>query len=106
MNVQITARGYKAPERLKAYLESKISRLNRFEEHISDIKAVFSYENLDQVIELSLKVNNKKILITEKTDDVFKSIDLAIDNAERQVARTREKIKTHDNKKIVENLNV
>lgn len=102
MKIAITTRGYKAPERLKQYLTDKIKRLNRFEDRISNLDAVLSYENLDQVVEFKLRINNKKIFIKERSNDVFKSIDLAIDNVERQVTKIKDKFNTHDKRKIVE----
>ena len=102
MNISITTRGYKAPERLKSYITDKMKRLDRFSDRIIDPQIVLSYEKLDQVVEFKMRVNNKMIFIKERSDDVFKSIDLAIDNIERQVARIKEKFREHDNKKIVD----
>jgi len=102
MKIAITTRGYKAPERLKNYINDKMKRLERFEGQILDMQAVLSYEKLDQVVEFKLRLNNKKIVIKERSTDVFKSIDLAVDRLERQIAKTKEKIREHDNKKIVE----
>ena len=104
MNITITTRGYKAPERLKFYINDKMKRLERFEDKIMDIEAILSYEKLDQVVEFKLHINHKVIVVKEKSEDVFKSIDLAIDNLERQIAKIKDKIKSRNNKKIVENL--
>lgn len=104
MNIAITTRGYKAPERLKKYLNDKIKRLDRFADQIINIDAILSYEKLDQVVEFKLRLNHKKVIVKERSDDVFKSIDLAVDNLERQVAKVKEKIRDHDKKKIIENL--
>ena len=102
MKIAITTRGYKAPERLKQYINDKLKRLKRFEDRIIDFEAILSYENLDQVVEFKLRVNNKKIIVKERSDDVFKSIDLAIDNVERQVTKIKDKFIKHDKRKIVE----
>ena len=104
MNIAITTRGYKAPVRLKSYLKDKMRRLDRFSDRIMTIEAILSYENLDQVVEFKLRINHKRIIVKERSEDVFKSIDLAIDNLERQITKLKGKIKDHDNKKIVENL--
>lgn len=106
MNIAITTRGYKAPDRLKSYIQEKLKRLNKFAERIMSIEAILSYENIDQVVEFKLRLNNKKIVVKEKSDDVFKSIDLAVDSLERQVTRVKEKIREHNNKKIVEKLEI
>jgi putative sigma-54 modulation protein len=104
MNIAITTRGYKAPARLKNYLNENIKRLDRFSDHIMNIEAILSYEKLDQVVEFKLRLDNKTVIAKEKSDDVFKSIDLGIDNLERQITKIKNKIKDHNNKKIVENL--
>lgn len=104
MNIAITTRGYKAPDRLKKYLREKIGRLDRFADQILGIDAVLSYEKLDQVVEFKLKLANKLIIVKERSDDIFKSIDLAIDNMERQVVKIKSKFKKHNNQKIVEKL--
>lgn len=104
MNIAITTRGYKAPDNLKAYVFSKMDRLSRFSDIIMDSEAIFSHENLDQIVELKVKLRHKVVRVKEKSDDVFKSIDLAIDSLERQVAKAKDKLKDHDNTKIVENL--
>jgi len=102
MNVSITTRGYKAPERLKSYLVDKLKRLTRFEDQIMDIDAIFSYEKLDQVVEFKVNLRKKQFIVKERSEDIFKSIDLAIDNVERQITKIKEKIREHDKKKITE----
>jgi putative sigma-54 modulation protein len=102
MKIAITTRGYKAPERLKEYINDKTKRLDRFADRIIDFEAILSYEHLDQVVEFKLRVNNKMVIVKERSNDVFKSIDLAIDNLERQITKIKNKIKEHDKIKIVE----
>ncbi len=104
MNIAITTRGYKAPARLKTYVQNKGKRLDRFANRIMGIEAILSYEKKDQVVEFKLKTPHKMIFVKEKSEDVFKSIDLAIDNLERQLAKIKEKVKEHEKVKIVENL--
>jgi putative sigma-54 modulation protein len=97
MNIAITTRGYKAPDRLKSYLTEKLKKLDRFAERILNIEAILSYENIDQVVEFKLRLNDKSIVVKEKSDDVFKSIDLAIDSLERQITKIKEKKREHKN---------
>lgn len=104
MNIAITARGYKAPERLKNYIYEKLNRINRFSDILMDSEAILSYEKQDQIIELRVKLKYKVIRIKEKSEDIFKSVDLAIDNLELQIAKTKDKMKDHSKKKMVENL--
>lgn len=104
MNINITARGYKAPERLKKYIVEKINRKERLYEDVIDFDVVLSYEKLTQVAEFKLNYHQKLLIATEKSEDIFKSIDLALDNMERQIKRSKEKRRDHKNEKINEQL--
>jgi len=104
MNIAITARGYKAPENLKNYIYEKLNRINRFSDIIMDSEAILSYEKQDQIVELSVKLKHKVIRIKEKSDNIFKSVDLAVDNLELQIAKAKDKLKDHSKTKMVENL--
>ena len=104
MNIAITTPGYKAPDRLKNYVNEKMNRLERFADIIMSSEAIISYEKLDQVVEFKVKLKYKVIRIKEKSEDVFKSVDLAIDNVERQIAKAKDKMKDRDSVKMVENL--
>jgi len=103
MNISITARGYKAPDRLKDYISSKINKKERVYEGVMDVDVILSYEKQTQIAEFKLNTNNKKIIVTEKSDDIFKSIDLALDNMERQIKKYKEKRRDYKNKKMAEN---
>lgn len=104
MNLTITARGYKAPERLKKYITEKLNRKSRLFEEVIDFEVILSYEKLIQVAEFKIQVNNRMIVAREKSEDIFKSIDMALDNSERQIKRFKDKQRDHDNKKIIDNL--
>jgi putative sigma-54 modulation protein len=104
MNLSITARGYKAPDRLKKYIAEKLNRKQKLYTGVIDTEVVLSYEKLIQVAEFKVKLNNKLIISTEKSDDIFKSIDQALDSIERQIKRYKERRRDHKNTKIVDNL--
>ena len=104
MNITITTRGYKAPDRLKQYVTDKINRKGRFYEDVFDVDVILSYEKLTQIAEVKLKTANKFIIAKEKSEDIFKSIDLVIDNVDRQIKRHKEKQREHKNSKIADNL--
>ena len=104
MNISITARGYKAPDRLKDYISSKINKKERVYEGVLDVDVILSYEKQTQIAEFKINTNNKRIIAREKSDDIFKSIDLALDNMERQIKKHKEKRRDHKNTKMAESL--
>jgi len=100
MNISITARGGKASDRLKKYIMDKLSKKERFYDGVIDTEIVLSYEKLTQIAEIKMKINNKTVIVREKSEDIYKSIDLALDNCERQIKRFKEKRREHNNEKI------
>ena len=100
MNISITARGGKASDRLKKYITDRIDRKQKLFNGVIETEVILSYEKLTQIAELKLKVDNKSIFVREKSDDIYKSIDQAFDNSERQIRRFREKRRKHKNEKI------
>jgi putative sigma-54 modulation protein len=106
MNISITARGGKASDRLKKYILNKLSKKPRVYEGVIDTEVVLSYEKLIQIVEIKLKVYNGSIIVREKSEDIFKSIDLAVDNCERQIKRFKERRRDHNNERMKDRIAV
>jgi putative sigma-54 modulation protein len=104
MNITITARGYKAPERLKQYVTDKMNKKERLYEGVFDVDVILSYEKLTQIAEVKLHIGNKLIIAKEKSDDIFKSLEFVMDNMERQIKRYKEKQREHKNNKMADSL--
>jgi len=104
MNITITARGYKAPDRLKQYITDKMNKKEKLYEGVFDVDVILSYEKLTQIAEVKMNVANKLIIAKEKSDDIFKSIDMVMDNIERQIKRHKEKRRDHKNNKMADSL--
>ncbi|HEX9654343.1 MAG TPA: ribosome-associated translation inhibitor RaiA [bacterium] len=102
MQITFTARHFKATDRLKAYCEKRVSRLKRYYDGIIECEIILDYEKLNQIAEMAIKVYGQRLVAVEKSEDIFKSIDRAVDKLERQVKKYKEKLKDHANTKPVE----
>jgi putative sigma-54 modulation protein len=100
MNISITARGGKASDKLKKYITDKLNRKERVYDGVIETEVILSYEKITQVAEFKMKVNNHSLFVKEKSNDIYKSIDQALDNCERQVKRFKERRRDHNNEKI------
>ncbi|MEJ2050793.1 MAG: ribosome-associated translation inhibitor RaiA [Calditrichota bacterium] len=94
MNCTITARHFKLTEVLKNYVEGKAQKLERYYDNILDMDIILGWEKMNRYTELRINVNNKQIVIKEVSEEIRKSFDLALDRAERQLKRHKEKIQT------------
>ncbi|NOY76464.1 MAG: ribosome-associated translation inhibitor RaiA [Calditrichaeota bacterium] len=94
MRISVTARHFKASEQLRSYAENEAKRLKKFFDGIVDCEVVLTKERANRVANISIGVNNHKFVATESSENFYKSIDLAVDNLERQLKRFKEKIRT------------
>ncbi len=95
MRVNITARHYKAPDRLKEYAESEVQKLTKYFDGIIECEIILDYEKTIQVVEIAMKVHKQRLFVREKSKDIYKGLDLAVAKIERQLKKYKEKLKDH-----------
>lgn len=100
MRVAFTARHYKPSKRLKEYAEDEITKLEKVFDGIISCDIVLDYQKDIQIAEINVVVHGQKLTVIEKTDDVYKSIDLAVGKMERQLIRYKEKKQQYADKAL------
>ncbi|MCH7679523.1 ribosome-associated translation inhibitor RaiA [candidate division KSB1 bacterium] len=100
MRVNITARHYKAPDKLKEYAEKEVRKLSKYFDGIIECEIVLDYEKTIQVVEIAMKVQKQKLFAREKSKDIYKGIDNAVDKIERQLKKYKEKLKDHSHTRV------
>ncbi len=101
MNFNITARRFKLKDDLKNYVEEKAKKLDRYYDNILDLEIILGWEKLNRYTEMRINVYNKQIVIKEVSDEIRKSFDLALDRAERQLKKYKEKLRNPSKSKAV-----
>jgi len=91
MRINFTARHYKPSPRLKEYAKEEVLRLEKFYDGIIDCEIVLDYQKDIQIAEVHITVYGQKLTVVEKTDDIYKSIDTAVEKMERKLKRYKEK---------------
>ena len=91
MRINFTARHYKSSPRLKEYAQNEVSRLEKFYDGIINCEIVLDYQKDIQIAEINITVYGQKLTVVEKTDDIYKSIDSAVQKMERKLKRYKEK---------------
>lgn len=99
MRISFTARHFKATNRLKEYAEIKVRSLKKYYEGIIDCEIILDYEKLNQIAEIAIKVYGQRLVARERSEDIFKSIDLAVEKLERQIKKYKGKLRGHTNEK-------
>ncbi len=91
MRINFTARHYKSSPRLKQYAQTEVLRFEKFYDGIINCEIVLDYQKDIQIAEIHITVYGQKLTVVEKTDDIYKSIDLAVQKMQRKLKRYKEK---------------
>ena len=87
MQVSITARHFDLTEDLKTHAESRMERLHRFAADLLHANVVLAVEKYRQIAEVSVHGGHGNFAGRAETDDMFVSIDDAVEKVEKQIRR-------------------
>ena len=103
MHIHFTARKFRAKNYIKEHAVSTVKKLERFYDGIVRSDIILSYERMSQSVktaEINLHVHGTLLSAKEKSEDFYKSIDLAIDKLERQLAKYKTKLRMKNKKAL------
>ncbi len=95
MQINITFRNLEATDALKEYAREKIDRVNKYVDRAGEAHVVLSLERHLHHADLTIHAGSFLLRGREKSEDMYASIDLAMDKIERQLRRYKEKLKRH-----------
>lgn len=91
MNIKVVGKNIEITDSIREYVEKRVERLEKFEGKNTEVTVVCSVEREEQIVEIQINQNGEFIRIEERNDDLYASVDLAIDKAERQLRKEKEK---------------
>jgi putative sigma-54 modulation protein len=96
MQLIVQGKNIEVTDRVREYIEKKVSRLDRYLPNITEARVEVSTESARsaehrQVAQLTLRAKGKILRAEERTDDIFTSIDAMINKMHRQIARYKGK---------------
>jgi len=106
MRVSFTARHFKSSERLKEFATVEVKRLKKYYDDILDVEIILDYVKMEQVAEIVVKVYGQRLRVEELSEDMYKSISLAVDKLERKLLKYKEKLRKFDKERITENIEI
>tara|TARA_Y100001934_G_scaffold269822_1_gene353777 strand:+ start:160 stop:459 length:300 start_codon:yes stop_codon:yes gene_type:complete len=80
---------------LKSYVETKLTRLERHHDRITNVAVILSVEKLRQKAESTVRISGGEIYADAESQDLYAAIDLLTDKLDRQLIRQKEKQKDH-----------
>ncbi len=91
MQLNITGHHVELTESLKEYVTSKLQKLERHFDHISNVQVTLSVQKVRQIAEATLHLSGADIHATAEQEDMYAAIDLLVDKLDRQILKHKEK---------------
>lgn len=94
--MEILIRGDKlvVTDAIKAHIEEKIGKLDKYFDNASSIKAhvVIRVKDNDQIIEVTIPTNRFTLRAEEKHSDLYAAVNLMVDKLERQIRKNKTRL--------------
>lgn len=94
-NITITGRNVQVTDSMKDYAMEKISKIEKFSNRIIDVTVTMDIQKLAQIVDIVLKVDHFKIKSSAVTEDMYASIDRAVDRIIEQIRRYKDRLHDH-----------
>lgn len=95
MQTSVTFKNIDPSDHLKSYVTGKLDRLDKLLDNPAEAQVVLSVEKIRHIAEIRLTGDRLNIVCREKSNDMYSSIDLALDKLEKQLKKQKAKIKKH-----------
>ena len=93
MNIKITAKNLELTDALKDYVQKKLTKVEKYFDYLIDINVVLEIQKNVHLAEILVNAKGVFLKGLEKSEDLYASIDLAIDKIERQLSKYKKKLK-------------
>jgi putative sigma-54 modulation protein len=101
MQLNITFRQMETSDALKDYAREKVDRVNKYLDKAGEAHVVLSLERHLHHADITVHSGIFVLRGKEKSEDMYASIDLAVEKIEKQLKRYKDKLKNHHGKKFV-----
>jgi putative sigma-54 modulation protein len=96
MQVNITFRNMFATDALRNHVQEKLSRVvDKYLDKVTEGHVTLSLERYLHHADINLHAGHFHVRGKEKSEDMYASIDMAIDKIERQLKKHKERLKNH-----------
>lgn len=95
MQISVTFRNMKPSEALRNYAEEKIERLKKYVSNPTDVHVVLAKHKYRNEADIKMMHRGMVMRGEDKTEDMYSSIDSAIDKIERQARKYKDKIRKY-----------
>ena len=92
MKINIVSKQIPVTNAMRTYAEKKMTRITKYFDVPVDVTITFSVQKNIQMVEVLVHVKGLYLKGLEKSEDIYASLDLAIDKIDRQIVRYKDRI--------------
>lgn len=103
MLTKFTARRFRARQELKEFATDAVKKLDKFYDGIFRADIILSFEGATKnikIAEINLHVFGTMLTAREKSEDYHKSVELAVEKMNGQLAKYKSKLRAKDKNKV------
>jgi putative sigma-54 modulation protein len=95
MKINIVSKHLQVTDSMRSYVEKKMPRIKKYfdNDDVFDVTVTFSVQKNVQTAEVLVKVKGMFLKGIESSEDMYASMDLAMDKIEKQIVRYKNKFK-------------
>ena len=95
MQLNLTGHHVDLTDPMRDYVNTKMERLERHFDHVTDVHVVLSVEKTRHKAEATMNVSGGKLFADSVKEDMYAAIDGLVDKLDRQVKKHKEKLTDH-----------
>lgn len=95
MQLSLTGHHIEITDSLRDYVSTKLARLERHFDQLTDIHCVLTVEKLEHKAEATIHLGGGTIHAEQTEQNMYAAIDILVDKLDRQVKKHKEKLTDH-----------
>ena len=95
MQISVTGQHLDITPPLREYVTSKLEKLERHFDKMTNVHAILSVEKLRMKAECTIHINGGNLFANAEDEDMYAAIDALIDKLDRQLKKHKEKRSNH-----------
>jgi len=100
MQLSVSGHHIEITESLRDYVGTKLAKLERHFDHLTDVHCVLTVEKLQHKAEATIHVGGGTIHADSIEENMYAAIDTLVDKLDRQVKKYKEKLTDHHAKDV------
>ncbi len=93
MQTSVTFKNLDPSDHLKSYVSNKLNKFDKLLDNPAEASVVLSVEKIRHTAEITITGDRLNINGREETGDMYSAIDMALDKMEKQIKKSKQKMK-------------